>query len=54
MIYFFDWNSLFYKLLPRNEDFRENEKILRRIVYKDKWQHRLKKRGIAFFQIIRK
>mmetsp|Transcript_33742 Transcript_33742/g.32783 ORF Transcript_33742/g.32783 Transcript_33742/m.32783 type:complete len:211 (+) Transcript_33742:1758-2390(+) len=54
MLFFFDWESLFYKLIPNNEESKENGKILRRIIYKDTWQTRLKKRTLAFFQIIKK
>jgi hypothetical protein len=45
----FDWETYFYQYIPKNEENDESVKILRRIVNKDKWQSRLKKRSIAFF-----
>lgn len=54
LMHLFDWEDNFYKFIPNSEENQESQKILRRIIYKDKWQHRLKKRSVAFFQIVLK
>lgn len=50
----FDWELHFFKYIPNNKESDEAIKYLRRIENNKKWQARVKKRSIAFFQIIRR
>ncbi len=51
---FFDWETYFYSHIPDSQDKRDSEKIITRVLYNDKWQFKLEKRTLAFFQIIAK
>lgn len=50
----FDWDLHFFKHLPNNQETEEAIKYVRRIENNKKWQTRVKKRSIAFFQIIKR
>ncbi|CDW82182.1 UNKNOWN [Stylonychia lemnae] len=50
----FDWEINFHNLIPDTLDQQENLKLLKRIEGNKKWQKRVKKRSIAYFQIIRR
>ena len=54
----FDWEIQFFKYIPKTglhqKDAEESVRLLRRIEANKKWQTRVKKRGIAYFQIIKR
>ena len=51
---FYDWDTFFYDQLPESTEKKECNQILLRILYGSKWQSKLEKRTIAFFEIINK
>jgi hypothetical protein len=50
----FDWQLHFFQHIPRSEETDESIKFLRRVESNKKWQARVKKRSIAYFQIIKR
>lgn len=50
----FDWELNFFKHIPSTQESEECTRILRKIESNRKWQARIKKRSIAFFQIVKR
>jgi hypothetical protein len=45
----FDWQYQFFKHIPKNDEFEEAMKFLRRVENNKRWQTRVKKRSLAYF-----
>lgn len=54
----FDWEFQFFRHIPKNgihsKDYQDSVRFLRRIEANKKWQTRVKKRSLAYFQIIKR
>ncbi len=50
----FDWQVQFYNYIPQNEQTSEVVKLQKKIESNIKWQNRVTKRSLAYFQIVKR
>ncbi|CDW79777.1 UNKNOWN [Stylonychia lemnae] len=53
LIKLFDWQLHFFQHIPTSPEVEDANRCLRRVEVNQKWQTRIKKRSVAYFQIIR-
>ena len=51
---YYDWDTYFYNQIPDSPDRKEANMLMTRVLHGSKWQAKLEKRTIAFFEIISK
>lgn len=49
----FNWNKHFFNHVPKSNEIEDSFRFLSRIVNNTKWQARLNKRSLAYFQIVK-
>lgn len=54
LVRLFDWQLHFYSHIPHSGEYTEAQAIIKKIESNKKWQARVMKRSLAYFQIIKR